>query len=846
LNGGVGQRPNMYGPATTIGGGGRVRQMFEQRRGGNERGGKGSPIGWDKSYPLDPVEAVNSEVRAPIYKQNITRNNSYNKYSGNYGSKTTPTPGTAPGKRGMSLDRVSRGRLSQNGYGYGQTTGLVRAQSQANITGNSSSEDSYTSARPYSGFGFNNGNTRVRKPSGGSVSGRYPNYEVSPDESPPPQRRTAYQNGDRDYTRPLPPTYRRQGRSRVADPSPSRHSYHDSAYSSHSSHSSDNPAFSVISPTSTTLPRPPLSTQSSPAKSYSRQNSFSYDSNPRINSRTFRKQKSPMRNRSPSLSPSRSAENSDETDLATNDEYATRVASRTAEREREEERRRMQVEMRKREQELLARIKEQQKELDAVKAEKSKVEKQLSRQERERQEERRQLIEKEKDLEQERHRIETEDKERRQFEERERRLQEEQERADRHEIERRESKPHERVLRRDKASPAHLRGRRPPSLVSSDENEEDETSQISLLSSFTLPSPRLPKKEIHETKNTTPTLRRKVSLAAMPTTPTTNRRVPNDDLQRRPSLRRNASRNSEQPTQSAKLNRTPSIRKNHSNMDDNTNVSIKTQLTPSMRRKESHSTDTSTPIKIQRTPSIRRKLSQTKDSATKDVENKGLSLSRIRGPSREPSFDSEEKENHRNNRSKTTAYISNSNNTVKIEIKDAKKSVPPSPAIKKKGPAGGSTPARRSVFAPKPRDDLISCKNCQRNFAEDRIEKHEEICTKTSQKKRKTFDMTKARVKGTDAAGYVKNAAQLKAKEAKEQKKFDWRKKREEFINTLRAAKEAQKHLANGGSLKDLPPPVPSDTSDYIQCPHCTRRFAEGAAERHIPKCKDIKCNKKR
>jgi len=687
VNGGVGQRPNMYGANGM--GGGRVRQMFEQRRGGNERHGKGSPVGWDKSYPLDPVEAVNSEVRTPIYKQNVTRNNSYNKYSGNYGPRTgAPANGTVIGKRGMSLDRVSRGRQSQNGYGYGQTTGLVRAQSQANITGNSSSEDSYTSARPYSGFGYNNGNTRSRKPSGGSVSGRYPNYEVSPDESPPMQRRAGYQNGDRDYTRPLPPTYRRQGRSRVADPSPSRHSYHDSAYSSHSSHSSDNPAFSVIPPTTTTLPRPPLSTQSSPAKSYSRQNSFSYDTNQnqKINSRTFRKQKSPMRNRSPSLSPSRSAENSDETDLATNDEYATRVASRTAEREREEERRRMQVEMRKREQELLARIKEQQKELDTVKAEKSKVEKQLSRQEREREEERHQMVEKQKNLEHERRRIDVEEKERRQFEERERRLQEEQERNDRHELERRDThnKPHERVLRRDKASPAHLRGRRPPS------------------------------------------------------------------------------------------------------------------------------------------------------------------LSRIRAPSREPSFDSEEKENHRNNRTKTTAYISNSNNTVKIEIKDAKKTIPPSPAIKKKGPAGGSTPARRSVFAPKPRDDLTSCKNCQRNFAEDRIEKHEEICLKTSQKKRKTFDMTKARVKGTDAASYVKNAAQLKAKEAKEQKKSDWRKKREEFINTLRAAKAAQQHLANGGNLKDLPPPPPMDTSDYIQCPHCTRRFSEAAAERHIPKCKDIKSNKKR
>jgi len=684
VNGGVGQRPNMYG--TAGGGGGRVRQMFEQRRNGNERHGKGSPVGWDKSYPLDPVEAVNNEVRTPIYKQNVTRNNSYNKYSGNYGVRNGPSNASSIGKRGMSLDRLNRGRQSQNGYGYGQTpTGLVRAQSQANITGNSSSEDSYTSARPYSGFGYNNGNTRSRKPSGGSVSGRYPNYEVSPEDSPPMQRRNGYQNGDRDYTRPLPPTYRRQARSRVADPSPSRHSYHDSAYSSHSSHSSDNPAFSVIQP-STTLPRPPLSTQSSPAKSYSRQNSFTYDSNQKINSRTFRKQKSPMRNRSPSLSPSRSAENSDETDLATNDDYATRVASRTAEREREEERRRMQVEMRKREQELLARIKEQQKELDAVKAEKSKVEKQLSRQEREREEERRHMIEKQKNLEQERQRIEMEEKERRQFEERERRLQEEQERNERQELERRDtnSKPHERVLRRDKASPAHLRGRRPPS------------------------------------------------------------------------------------------------------------------------------------------------------------------LSRIRAPSREQSFDSEEKENQRNNRT-TKTYISNSNNnTVKIEIKDAKKTVPPSPAIKKKGPAGGSTPARRSVFAPKPRDDLISCKNCQRNFAEDRIEKHEEICLKTSQKKRKTFDMTKARVKGTDAASYVKNAAQLKAKEAKDQKKSDWRKKREEFINTLKAAKEAQRHLANGGSLKDLPPPPPMDTSDYIQCPHCSRRFSEAAAERHIPKCKDIKSNKKR
>ena len=63
--------------------------------------------------------------------------------------------------------------------------------------------------------------------------------------------------------------------------------------------------------------------------------------------------------------------------------------------------------------------------------------------------------------------------------------------------------------------------------------------------------------------------------------------------------------------------------------------------------------------------------------------------------------------------------------------------------------------ARQSIFAPKPRDDLSSCSNCGRNFAEDRIEKHEEICQKTSKKKRKTFDMTKKRVQGTDAESFV-------------------------------------------------------------------------------------------
>ena len=87
---------------------------------------------------------------------------------------------------------------------------------------------------------------------------------------------------------------------------------------------------------------------------------------------------------------------------------------------------------------------------------------------------------------------------------------------------------------------------------------------------------------------------------------------------------------------------------------------------------------------------------------------------------------------------------------------------------------------------------------------------------------------------------------QSSSKEEPPKKKSDWRKKRADFIAALRAAKEAQRHLAAGGKISDLPPPPPSDTSDYIQCPHCARRFNESAAERHIPKCKNIISNKRR
>ncbi|XP_057655565.1 zinc finger C2HC domain-containing protein 1C [Diorhabda carinulata] len=145
------------------------------------------------------------------------------------------------------------------------------------------------------------------------------------------------------------------------------------------------------------------------------------------------------------------------------------------------------------------------------------------------------------------------------------------------------------------------------------------------------------------------------------------------------------------------------------------------------------------------------------------------------------------------------------------------------------------------------RDDLTECTYCGRRFAEDRIEKHEDVCSKTGKKKRKIYDATKHRVLGTELESYVLKGPRSKINNkslTRTVPKKDWRRTHEEFISAIRAAKEAQAHLSKGGKLSDLPPPPPSSNPDYVQCPHCGRRFNQAAAERHIPKCADYQFNK--
>ncbi|CAN0408937.1 unnamed protein product [Lampetra planeri] len=129
--------------------------------------------------------------------------------------------------------------------------------------------------------------------------------------------------------------------------------------------------------------------------------------------------------------------------------------------------------------------------------------------------------------------------------------------------------------------------------------------------------------------------------------------------------------------------------------------------------------------------------------------------------------------------------------------------------------------------------DLAKCHTCGRTFAKDRLEKHAKICTKTTQKKRKVFDFSKIRVEGTDMEKFCKK----KSKTPEQAKKPNWRAKSEALQRTLREARIAQ----HGGKLSDLPPPAPAENPDYVSCPHCQRRFAPDVAERHVPKCQNLR-----
>ncbi|KAM8880755.1 zinc finger C2HC domain-containing protein 1A isoform 1-T1 [Synchiropus picturatus] len=141
-----------------------------------------------------------------------------------------------------------------------------------------------------------------------------------------------------------------------------------------------------------------------------------------------------------------------------------------------------------------------------------------------------------------------------------------------------------------------------------------------------------------------------------------------------------------------------------------------------------------------------------------------------------------------------------------------------------------------------PVGDLVQCCTCKRRFFPKVLEKHSKICKKSAAKKRKVFDSSKQRAEGTDIPVLkpLKPKFQGSSPAGKPEppsKPSNWRRKHEDFIATIRAAKALSQAEKEGKPLP--PPPPPTHDPDYTQCPYCQRRFNKNAAERHINFCKE-------
>ncbi|KAI8822045.1 uncharacterized protein EV422DRAFT_414540 [Fimicolochytrium jonesii] len=159
-------------------------------------------------------------------------------------------------------------------------------------------------------------------------------------------------------------------------------------------------------------------------------------------------------------------------------------------------------------------------------------------------------------------------------------------------------------------------------------------------------------------------------------------------------------------------------------------------------------------------------------------------------------------------------------------------------------------------------DTRLPCLMCGRKFLEqDRLDKHMGACAKVK-KPRKTYDATKARVKGTELEQYASKTRansildDRKGKAASHEdtllkpRASNWRLKHDKFIQMVRAARQpldrTNSTTSNNRSSSSLAPGTAAASStdvdpDLVPCTHCGRRFQKDTAARHIPFCKESK-----
>jgi hypothetical protein len=120
----------------------------------------------------------------------------------------------------------------------------------------------------------------------------------------------------------------------------------------------------------------------------------------------------------------------------------------------------------------------------------------------------------------------------------------------------------------------------------------------------------------------------------------------------------------------------------------------------------------------------------------------------------------------------------------------------------------------------------------------DRLDKHEAACEKAS-RPRPAYDMRRKMFPHQEYDNIRSNST-CKRKEFKIIHPVTrWQKQHMDVLNNISFARKLDNLERAGLDISMLRPP-PKLHEEYIQCPHCYRKYAPIAAERHIPKCKDI------
>ena len=163
---------------------------------------------------------------------------------------------------------------------------------------------------------------------------------------------------------------------------------------------------------------------------------------------------------------------------------------------------------------------------------------------------------------------------------------------------------------------------------------------------------------------------------------------------------------------------------------------------------------------------------------------------------------------------------------------------------------------------------MITCPDCGRHFNEKAYSHHAAACKKVFGNQRKPFDSRKHRIGGTDMEtlnpkkpggsksgfkkpGSTRNLTSTMGEDKMPKSKgSNWKDQSSAFRDAIRAARQvsiAERHAQEAGVplASVLPPPTvrsPDDPvyADYVQCPHCQRKFNQTAGARHIPQCKNI------